>query len=181
MTTAEKESIILGSGTLYMAVYDSVAGIPADETLEAAGNDIGYIKGGAELTYTPTEYEVTNDFAHVIKRFITKEEASFKSGILTWAMENLARLCPGVLTTDSEAHEKILKIGGASAMTNYVLRFVHVKADALKLRVTIVATASSGFTLAFKPDTETTVDAQFKAISQTDGTLIEIREAIPAA
>lgn len=181
MTAAEKDSIILGSGTLFMAEFVTATGIPADEALEVDGNDIGHIKGGAELTYTPTEYEVTNDFGHVIRRFITKEEASFKTGILTWAMENLARLCPGVLTTNNTTHEKVLKIGGASTLKSYVLRFVHTKADTLKLRVTMVATASNGFSLAFKPEAETTVDAQFKALSQTDGTLIEIREQIAVA
>lgn len=176
----DKDNIILGSGHLYMAANTAGAELPADATIETDANTLGWIKGGAELTYTPTEYEVTNDFGHAIRRFITKEEVGFKSGILTWALENVARLCPGVLTTDSAKHEKVLKIGGASALDSSVLRFVHVKPDGKKLRITMIATAANGFTLAFKPDSETTVDAQFKALADADGTLVEIREEIAA-
>lgn len=171
-----KDSIILGSGHVYMMDYNRDGEMPTDAVVEADANTLGWVKGGAELTYTPTEYEVTNDFGHALRRFITKEEVGFKSGILTWALENLARLCPGVLSSITETKEKVLKIGGASAIKSSLLRFVHTKADGLKLRVTLIATPASGFTLTFKPETETTVDAQFKAISQTDGTLVELRE-----
>lgn len=175
----DKDTIILGSGHVYMGDYDKAAAIPTDAELETDANTLGWIKGGAELSYTPTEYEVTNDFGHTIMRFITKEEVGFKSGILTWALENLARLCPGVLSSITNTKEKVLKIGGASAIKSSWLRFVHTKADGKKLRITLVATPASGFTLTFNPETETTVDAQFKALSQTDGTLVEIREEMP--
>lgn len=185
MTEKERDEIILGSGTVYMMDYEKGSEMPKDNAIEAEANVLGWIKGGAELTYTPTEYEVTNDFGYVIKRFITKEEVSFKSGLLTWAMENLKRLCPGVLSLINDAtstiKEKVLKIGGASAITSSLLRFVHKKDDGMKLRVTMIATPSSGFTLKFNPDTETVVDALFKAISQTDGTLVEIREELAVA
>lgn len=176
----DKDNIILGSGSLYLLSYES-GEFPTDATIETDTNTVGWIKGGAELTYTPTEYEVTNDFGQAIKRFVTKEEVGFKSGILTWALENIARLCPGVLTTDNVKHEKVLKIGGASALKSNLLRFVHTKADGKKLRVTMIATAASGLTLAFKPESETITDAQFKALASSDGTLVELREEIPAA
>ena len=177
--TNNKDSIILGSGELFLMEYDGNS-VPEDAALETAGNNVGHIKGGAELNYTPTEYEVVDDFNYVVKRFITKEEVSFKSGILTWALENLAKLTPGKVTEDQAKGEKILKLGGAQSLKNYALRFVHKKDGGLKLRITMVATASSGFTLTFKSDSETVVDAQFKAVSQTDGTLVEIRDQVSA-
>lgn len=173
------DEVILGSGKLYLAEYAGDA-MPDDVTFETDSNSVGRIKGGASLEYKPTEYEVTDDFGEVIKRFITKEEVTFKSGILTWNIANLAKLSPGTLTDDAEKKEKILKIGGAKALKNYALRFVHTKDDGNKLRITMVATAGNGFTLQFQGDKETVIDALFKAISQEDGTLVEIRDQYTA-
>jgi len=168
------DEVILGAGKLYLMDY--VDEIPTDILLEVDANSMGRSKGGASLEYKPTEYEVVDDNAEVVKRFISKEEVSFKSGILTWDLKNLEKLSPGVLTTDELA--KTLKIGGAKALKNYALRFVHTKDDDKKLRITMVATAGNGFTLTFAGDKETVIDATFKAISQTDGTLVEIKEEI---
>jgi len=169
------DEVILGSGKLYLVEYTST--IPTDGLLEVVGNSVGKIKGGASLEYKPTEYEVVDDNGEVIKRFITKEEATFKSGILTWNLSNLAKLSPGTLTTATGL--KTLKIGSASkSLTNHVLRFVHTKDDGKELRITMIATAGNGFVLTFAGDKETVVDAMFKAINQTDGTLVEIKEEI---
>ena len=47
------EQIKLGSGDLYIAAFSDT--IPADATLEVAGNQVAHIKGGASLEYKPTE------------------------------------------------------------------------------------------------------------------------------
>lgn len=168
------DEVILGSGKLFLLEYTDT--MPTDLLLEVEANSVGRIKGGASLEYKPTEYEVTDDNGEVVKRFITKEEVTFKSGILTWALENLKKLSPGTYSDDAVKHEKVLKIGGAKSLTNYALRFVHTKDNDKKLRITMIATAGNGFVLKFNGDKETTIDAQFKAISQADGTLVEIRD-----
>lgn len=175
----DKDEVVLGSGSLYLSEYDGKI-IPEDATIEANTNSVGRIKGGAELIYKPTEYEVVDDNGEVVKRFITKEEVTFKSGIMTWALENLAKLSPAILTDDSTKHEKKLTIGGAKALKNYALRFVHEKDNGKKLRITMVATAGNGFSLKFLGDKETVIDAEFKAISQSNGTLVEIRDEYEA-
>lgn len=175
----DKDEVILGSGDVYLAAYSGA--IPEDLTFETDTNSVGRIKGGASLEYKPTEYAVEDDKGEVVKRFITKEEVTFKSGILTWALENVSKICPGIFSDDTTKHEKILKIGGAKALKNYALRFVHTKDDGNKLRITMVATAGNGFTLTFQGAKETVMDAVFKAISQSDGTLVEIRDQYTAA
>lgn len=173
--------VILGSGKLYLVDYIGAA-IPDDATLEVEANSVGKIKGGASLEYKPTEYEVTDDEGEVVKRVITKEEATFKSGILTWNLENLHKLSPSTYADDAAKSEKKLTIGGKRTLDNYALRFVHTKDDGNKLRVTMIVTASNGFTLTFQGDKETVIDALFKALSQDTGTLIEIRDQYtPAA
>ncbi len=178
--TIDQDHVVLGSGTLYGVAFDAVAGIPNNATFEVAANTFGRISGGAELTYKPTDYEVIDDTNATIKRFITKEEVTLKSGILTWAMENLAKLSPATLTDDTVNRVKTIALGGAKTLTAYAIRFVHTEDDGSKLRVTMVATAGSGFKFKLDPKKETVIDAEFKAISQATGILVEISEEYAA-
>ena len=170
-------SIILGSGDLYVAAYDEETGIPEDAAIETAANTMGRIKGGATLTYSPELYEVVDDKHYVVKRFITSEEVVFTSGVLTWHMDNLNKLAGACSYTTNEG-VKTIKIGGRGnhGLTPYVIRFVH-KDDEKELRITLVGTSNNGFALAFHPDEETVIDAEFKAqSSDNDGTLVIISE-----
>lgn len=173
----DKNNIILGSGNLYIAPYDAEVGIPADEVIEAEGNSMGRIQGGASLEYKPETYEVVDDTHYVVKRFITSEEITFKSGVLTWDMTNLQRLAGACEITEGD-DQTTIKIGGRgkNGLTPYVVRFVH-QGETKKLRITLVGTAANGFTLAFNPDKETVIDAEFKAVSSDDeGTLVIVSE-----
>lgn len=170
-------NIILGSGTVYVAEYNDATGIPTDSVLETDTNTMGRIKGGATLTYKPTTYEVVDDSHYVVKRFITSEEVSFKSGVLTWNLNNLNRLCgSGEIATVSG--KTTLKIGGRAknGLKAYVVRFVH-EDDEKIVRVSLVGTSTDGFSLAFTADKETVVDAVWKALSHDDeGTQVIIEE-----
>lgn len=172
-------SIILGSGKLYVAAYDADTGIPADETIETDANTMGRIKGGASLEYKPTTYEVIDDTHYVVKRFIQSEEVSFKSGILTWNLQNLQKLAGACeYNEDNGTKVKTLKVGGrgANGLTPYIVRFVHNDGEKI-LRVTLVGTPEAGFVLTFAADKETVIDAEFKAVSHDDaGTLVIVTE-----
>lgn len=160
------EQMILGSGDLYVAAY--TGSIPDDETLEVAANQLGYIKGGATIEYKPEEYTINDDSNTIYKRYVISEEITFKTGILSWNLSTLQTLCAKCTYTDATATSiRTLTLGGKGVceMDKYVVRFVHTKTDGKKIRVTLVATASAGLSLAFAPDKETTVDAEFKAIS----------------
>lgn len=175
----KNEEIILGSGDVYLMAYTGEE-IPEDTTIEVEDNIVGNVQGGATLEYKPTDYSVVNDKNEVLKRFITEEEVTFKSGVLTWGVNTLQKLCAGAeLTEDNERHIATLKIGGRgrTGLAKQLVRFVHTFDTGLKLRVTLVATASAGFTLAFAKDKETVVDAEFKAVPHDgDGTLVEIKQ-----
>lgn len=178
----DKDSVVLGSGKLYGVEYDPATGVPEDAVFEVDANTFGRISGGASLEYKPTEYAVEDDDGQVVTRFITKEEVTFKSGILTWALENLARLSPAVVTDDTVKHIRTLKLGGSKSLKAWAVRFVHTKDDGNKVRVTLVGTAGSGFSLKFDKEKETVTDAEFKALSQNNGLLVEIAEEYtPAA
>ena len=172
------DQVILGSGNLYLTKYTGE--IPADDVLETESNRLGYIQGGATLEYKPNEYEVKDDSSTINLRYVLSEEVTLKSGLLTWdaeALQNLTAEC--TFTDDTSTKMRTLKIGGIGArlMDKYVVRFVHTKPDTYKLRVTIVGTASNGFSLAFAPDKETVIDAEFKAVAHgNDNTQVIISE-----
>lgn len=166
-------TVTLGSGDLYIMDYEGT--IPEDVQIETFDNKVGSIKGGAELEYSPESYTVTGDNGMAYKAFITKEEVKFKSGILTWNLDVLSKLVMGgeLSTKGSTATLKIGK-NGSSAIKQVLLRFVH-KIDAENaVKVTMVGSPASGFTLSFNPEEETVIDAEFSALSQNDGTLVQI-------
>lgn len=90
--------------------------------------------------------------------------------------------CAGKYTDENGV--RTLKLGGAGAreMKKFVVHFVHEKDDGNTIKITIVGTASNGFSLAFAADSETVIDAEFKSISQDkDGTQVIITETYPIA
>ena len=175
-----KDSIVLGSGRVYVTEFDAATGIPEDSVLETEENRIGYISGGATLEYSPTFYEAKDDLGVVTKTILTEEEANFKTGIMTFCASTLNQLCsPGRVTEDAEKKIRTIKIGGAGNDTGkkYVVHFVHKDAQDGDIRITIVGRNEAGFSLAFAKDSETVIDAEFKCQSMdTDGTLIVYKE-----
>ena len=179
------DRIVLGSGYLYCTEFTG-GSIPADNTIETAGNRLGYIKGGATLTYTPTVYKAIDDMGHVSKMITTEEVATLKSGIMTWDAQTLQKLVArSRLTTTAAtaqaAGKRTLKIGGGTDDgKKYLLRFVHPDTEDGDVRVTIVGKNQAGFELAFAKESETVIDAEFTAFPHdSDGTLIQIDETIP--
>jgi len=171
------DKLTLGSGTVYVLAYTGAA-IPADASLEIEANILGYIKGGASVEVKPSEYELFDDGYNVHKRYTTGEEITFKTGVITWNVETLSKLTAnGTYTDDTVTHKRTLKIGtkGVAEMTKFIIRFVQTDGESI-LRITLVGTPSSGFSLAFAMDKETIIDAEFKAMSHGDGEKLTIEE-----
>lgn len=76
-----EDKIVLGSGKLFVLAFSDA--IPEDTVLEVDDNLLGYIQGGATLSYTPSFYEAKDDLGFVVKKMITEEEAVLKSGVMT--------------------------------------------------------------------------------------------------
>lgn len=175
------EKIVLGSGILYCMEFTGT--LPERAALETEENKLGAIQGGASLEYKPKFYEAKDDMGKVTKVIITEEEASLKSGIMTWNGKTLTKLCSTARVTES-AGVRTVKIGGVGNDNGkkYVLHFVHEDSTDGDIRVTIVGQNQAGFSLAFKKDKETVIDAEFKAQPQdNEGTLIKYEEEIPVA
>lgn len=178
-----KESIVLGSGDLYCTDFQGTdTAIPADDVIETEDNRLGHIKGGAEIEYAPEFYEAKDDMGKVSKVIITEEEATLKSGIMTWCGTTLEKLCQTARVTESGG-KRTVKIGGVGNATGkkYLLRFVHKDDQDGNIRVTVVGNNQAGFTIAFAKDSETVIDAEFKAQPMDkEGTLILYEEDMEA-
>ena len=178
---AASERIVLGSGKLYCQEY--TGSMPEDSVIEVAENLLGHISGGASIEYKPTFYSCKDDLGVVQKSVLTDEEATLKSGIMTWNASVLQKLCTTGRVTEASG-SRTLKIGGVGKQDgkSYILHFVHEDPEG-DVRLTIVGRNEAGFTLTFAKDKETVIDAEFKAQPKidTEGTLIIYKEEIPAA
>lgn len=177
---AVEKKITLGSGKLYCVEHTEGNEIPADATIEVDDNLLGYIKGGATLTYTPEFYTAEDDLGYVKKKMLTSEEVILKSGIMTWNGATLSKLC-GTATVEEAENARTVKIGGIGNYDgkSYVLHFLHEDAVEGDCRITIVGSNEAGFEMAFAKDAETVIDAEFKALPLDDqGTLIIYTEEL---
>lgn len=172
------EKIVLGSGKIYITEY--ATSLPEDSVIEVDGNLLGYIQGGATISYKPTFYEAKDDLGLISKKIVTDEEAILKSGVMTWNGDTLKKLCSTArVTKDATTHTRTVKIGGTGNYDGkkYVIHFVHEDEVDGDIRVTIVGSNEAGFELAFAKDKESVINAEFKAQPlDTEGTLIIYKE-----
>lgn len=169
---ATTETYALGVGDLYIMVSDE---IPTDELLEVSANLVGSTSGGCTLTYKFDTYQVEDDSNAILDITKTKENVSFKGNILKWNLDTLAKLTASseVITTDLLVD--VLKIGSSSvSIKTVVVRFIHTLPTGKKLKATLIGKNTGGFELAFTKDKETIIPFEISALSQEDGTLVEI-------
>ena len=108
----DAEVITLGSGDLMIKEYDATSGVPA--YTEFTDTDLlGRIQGGASLEYKPTFYEAKDDSGKAVKTIITEEEATLKSGVLTWNGKTLEKLSSTARVTENGGIRNV-KIGGVA-------------------------------------------------------------------
>lgn len=178
------QKIALGSGDLYFAAYSGT--IPEDATIETDANRLGFITGGATITYKPTSQTFKDDYGKVTRTVITSDEASLTSTLRAYSLDDMpvfaetARVT--TKTVDSKTH-KIIKIGGTKNATGqlYVFRFVQHDAELGDLRVTVVGKSQAELAMVYQMDNPTDIALNITAQSQDDdGTLVMIDEAVAA-
>lgn len=174
------EVITLGSGDLMIKEYTDV--MPEYSAFSVETDLLGRIQGGATLEYSGEWYEAKDDTGKVVKTIITSEEATLKSGVLTWNGKTLEKLCSTARVSESDGIRTV-KIGGVSNHNgkSYALCFHHTDKVDGDVWVVVRGVNQGGFSLAFAKDKETVIDAEFKCLPQDDeGTLIQYVEEIGA-
>ena len=191
----DKDRIRLGSGKLFIAERDDAAletalASPAAtlaycEALAVAANLLGLISGGAAVDYTKSVQEIKDDLEKVSKTVVTTESATLQSGIMTWNLETLQKVCETArIDEDPILGLRRALIGGISNADGktYVLLFLHEDPADGNIWVLITGKNTSGFKLEFKKDAATVVDATFTAEALDDtGTKLVVMEQIPAS
>ena len=180
MPKRDKNTITLGSGKIYLKAFSDA--LPTIDDLCKEENLLGHIKGGAALEYTEETYEEKDDLGLVSKIITTSEEAILKCGLLTWNGDTLKKLIDRCKTTEAEG-KRTTKIGGAGNSQGgyYAICFHHEDKTDGNLWILIKGRNTAGATLTFAVDEGTLVEPEFKAMPQTDGTLVELIEEIPAS
>lgn len=173
-TAVDRNEIVLGAGEVYMIEFTGTA-VPDDATIEVEEHNVGWCSGGFTIDYKPTKYDVENQYGKTVKSFITKEEITTKTGILTWDLNKLALLSTAVFVNDNTNHKKTLTFGGGGKLKVVALRFVHTKDDGMKIRFTMIGQGGGGFAIEFS-DKETTIDAEITATETVKGFLAKFEE-----
>lgn len=125
---------------------------------------------------TPKEYGILQAFPMDDWKQVVSDSQAYKqfgNAVTTTVFTAIAEeIAKGIRT---------VKIGGIGNATGkkYLLRFVHKDTQDGNIRVTIVGNNQAGFTIAFAKDSETVIDAEFKAQPMDkEGTLILYTEDI---
>lgn len=176
MSDKDKNEIVLGAGEVYMYEFTGNE-IPEHNAIEADEHNVGHCSGGFSIDYKPEKYDVKNQYGKTVKSFITKEEITAKTGILSWSLEKLGLLSTAKFTVDKAKKIRILKFGGGGALKTVLLRFVHEKENGKKIRFTMIGQGGNGFSLEFS-DKELTVDSEIAAIEYIKNFLAEFEEEL---
>ena len=168
--------IVLGAGELFMYEFTGKT-VPEHATIETDVHNVGHCSGGFSIDYKPEKYDVKNQYGKTVKSFITKEEITAKTGILSWSLEKLSLLSTAKFTTDKAKKIRTLKFGGGGALKTVLLRFVHTKENGKKIRFTMIGQGGNGFALEFG-EKELTVDSEITAIEYIKNFLAEFEEEL---
>lgn len=180
MAKRTNKNIILGSGEIFLKEYNSNQPLPGVADICVDQYRLGYIKGGATLSYTETTYEEKDDLGYVRKIITTEEEAKFKLGLITWNGETLTKLLDRGSVTEADG-VRTTRLGGAGNAQdkNYVLCFHHTDQKDGDIWVLLVGRNTAGLSLAWSTGAGTQVEPEFTAMPHdSDGTLIEYIEQV---
>lgn len=177
----DADVITLGSGDLMIKEYTGDA-VPAYTEFNVATDLLGRIQGGATLEYKGTWYDAKDDTGKACKTIITEEEATLKSGVITWNGNTLTKLASTArVNDDASTGVRTVKIGGVGNHDgkSYAICFHHTDRIDGDVWIVIRGVNQAGFSLAFAKDKETVIDAEFKCLPMDDeGTLIQYVEQI---
>lgn len=174
MAKRTKDNITLGSGKVYIEEYDATAGMPEVDEICVEENRLGWVQGGAELSYTAELHEEKDDLGMVSKVVVNSEEAILKLGMLTFNGDTLAKLADRCKVTTA-AGKRTIKIGGAGNAQGkeWVVCFHQEDPVDGDIWILIRGTNQAGFTLTYAVDGATKVEPEFKAkVQDSDGTLV---------
>lgn len=175
MAVGEAKPILVGAGELYMYEFTGET-IPDDATIETEEHNVGHCNSGFSIDYKPKKYDVKNQYGRIVKSFITDEELTCKTGIISWDLNKLALLSTAKITEDSGKKKRTLTFGGGGSLKNVLVRFVHEEGGK-HLRFTMIGQGGNGFGLDFA-DKEVSINAEIQAIEYVKNFLAKFEQEL---
>lgn len=176
----ENDKITLGSVLNYIMEFNGA--LPETSEICKPENLLGKTKGGAQVLYSCTKHEESDDQGTVYEEIITAEEASVKLGLITFNGQTLAKLADRCkVTEDKTKGIRTVKIGGHGNAQNkkWVICCHHEDKKKGDVWVRIVGTNKAGLSLTYGLDAATKLEPEFKCHPADDeGTLIYYDEQI---
>lgn len=180
MAKGTKDKITLGSGIPY--IMEFTGAMPTHTDICKPENRLGYVKGGAELSYSEENVVEKDDLGYVSKVITTSEEAILKLGLLTFNGETLQKLIDRCQVTEAEGLRTI-HIGGSgnSQGKEWVICFYQEDKKDGNVWVLIRGRNTAGFTLTYSAEEGSVIEPEFTALPQDEnGTLITMIEEMSA-
>ena len=187
----ETEKVVLGACDIFVGAYDGSTALDLDAFTSDETKYFGNTQGGTTVEYTPETQKVEDDKGRVKRTFMSKAEATIKTGLLTYGLASLSQvLSVGTLTevtsgsgASAVTKQRLTLPGGKSSLKRLAVVAVYTDdEDGSKIKVGIVATNTGALSLAFAKDKETVPEITFTAESNgIDDNLVIIEETPGAA
>ena len=164
--TTEQKTANIGYVKVFVVEYDTEKGIPSYEEIEKDEHFLSDTGEPTKLTYGAEYTEIVGNLGVVRQSYLKAENVTVTLGAISNLTKNLTIACPTARVTTENGVTTVL-IGGLENATNksYI---VHLKNVSQPHRYTMIASATSSFTLTFA-DTPSPVDVTFTAQAGIDG------------
>lgn len=172
MSTESFDSVVLGSGWLYASPVKDIANVFAlTEAEEAALINVGYIESSAVLKAKSSSVYANAANAGRVKRAEGDKEVTFDTSIISWNLENVAKLLTGSDYTEADG-VKTFTYADSDSSPVVFLRFIHTD-DVDNRKVTIdmyKAQFSGDLELNFSKKDAVSFNYSFDVLAKNNGT-----------
>lgn len=174
-----ENDILLGDGELYLGILPAGTNpeTAVSTVIDAALKNVGVCESGATLSIDKKMFDLKSNRGLAL-RIPTETNVSFKSGVLSWNINDLNSLLGATVTTTGTNKKTV--VGASDRIPVVYLRFIHKKPDGGELIINLYRAQAEG-KLGFKFDSAkpTTINYEFVALASTVGNYVEINETFP--
>lgn len=176
---------VIGAGQLYLyPITQTLEYFPTDAEIECEEYNAGVCSGGFKITDKPKVEKIVDANGNIVQMYVTQEDITIKTGIVSWNTQNIAQLTRATFSTNCTTngaleYEEVATLTGQGALPTFLLRLTNDNmTSGQTLRFTAIVQPSAGTDFQFGGK-ETTVNAEVTAIYYIENFLANIRVSAP--
>jgi hypothetical protein len=176
---------VIGAGDLYLYPINNILEyFPTDAEIEIPKYSAGVCSGGFKITDKPKVEKIVDANGNIVQMYVTEENITISTGIVSWNTENVAKLTRATYSTNCTANgaiagEEVATLTGQGALPIFLLRLKNSNmTSGQTLRFTAIVQPSAGTDFQFGGK-ETTVKAEVTAIYYLENFLANVRVSAP--